>query len=69
MTSGRLLLALVSAVVSSAASPTPARADACIDTVIRECTNEFPNPNWGGGLGLSLRGYCMLYGVAACQAH
>ncbi len=65
MTSGRLLLALASAVVSAASSPTAARADACTDTVIAECTREFPA--WGGGLGLSLRGYCMLHGIAACQ--
>ena len=65
MTSGRLILALASAVVSAATPPTAVRADACTDTVIAECTREFPN--WGGGLGLSLRGYCMLSGIAACH--
>ncbi len=64
MTSGRLTLALASAVVSAALPPTAVRADACTDTVIAECTKEFP-PVWGG-LGLSLRGYCMINGLVAC---
>lgn len=66
MTSGRLTLVLASAVVSAAVPPTAARADACTDTVIAECTKEFP-ATWGG-LGLSLRGYCMISGLVACAS-
>lgn len=67
MTGRSLVLALACAVVTAALPPTAARADACTDSVIAECTREFPN--WGGGLGLSLRGYCMLHGFAACAIH
>ncbi len=58
------LLALC-VVVTAAVSPTTARADACTETVIAECSAEFPDK--GGGLGLSLRGWCFLYGLAACK--
>jgi hypothetical protein len=66
VTSGRLILALASAVVTAAVPPTAVRADACTDTIIAECTKEFPD-SWGG-LGLSLRGYCMISGIIACKS-
>jgi len=47
VTSGRLILALASAVVTAAVPPTAVRADACTDTIIAECTKEFPD-SWAG---------------------
>jgi hypothetical protein len=67
VTGRRLILVLASAALTAAAPPAAARADACTETVVAECTREFPN--WGGGLGLSLRGFCMLHGLAACAIH